>query len=126
MRFYSDSVATKSGSVDSNHLHSHLFVTAVILTLIIAILLLGIFLLLAIYILKKYPHFKYQRNRVINRTMKDNGIIHLWPYSRSAAQVPKVQDNQFIGIRVTDNNLLNQDMGHSLQEKLLTTCSCAD
>ena len=81
--------------------------------------------------MKKYPHFKYPRNRVINRTVKENAIIHLWPYSQSSSQVPKVQEKQFISIRVANdnNNLLNDslqidDVGHSLQEKLLTACTC--
>ena len=118
-------------SIGSAHLHSHLFITAIILTLIIVILLLGIFILLAVYIMKKYPHFKDPRNTVINRSV--NPLIHLWPYSEGSSQVPKVQEKQFIKIHVTNdnNNLLNdalqiEDVGHSCKEKLLTTCTCPD
>ncbi|CAG2099993.1 unnamed protein product [Medioppia subpectinata] len=74
-----------------------------------------------------YPHMKYMRNRVIEGSLSENGIIRLWPYSTDTTHTADANDKQFISIRVSNNannNLLNYDsLDNTLEDKLLTS-SC--
>ena len=109
----------------SSHIHSHLFITAIILTLIIAILLLGIFILLAIFTTKKLPQMRYMRKRVINGSLRESGIIHLWPNTTDPAQASQAPDKQLLNVGVGNgNNLLNYDslrINDTLEDKLLAS-----
>ncbi len=118
--------------LESSHLNSHLFITAIILTLIITILLLGIFVLLAIAIVKKIPYNKNIRNnRIIQHSMKENAIIRLWKNNSSIQMPLQSQDKQLVSLQMANKtNVIKEDNEqinelNAIQDKLLSRrCSC--